>query len=286
MNPLRCLLALAFLSAVTASFGARKKPLLSPSMSKQLAVRGGAGPLNPDEVTKLAVGILLAQGTVATLAPKPSFESYGGEPTPTSILCARRTGVAVLDIGVLAFGLLYNGWSTNTAAAISSLIWVAEFTGSMLNDEASKIGFSNNNIVVWLALNLIAAYIYLTNVDCANTFMKAFSIFTFVTCAPIMFSPASGFKAYGHDIANIVDIDLLANKVTCTWVTAIAVFTGSIAYGTSPTKALGYAFIPHLVELISILFVTNETDKLSLPKAPTFAWLLLDAIVVATLAID
>lgn len=286
MNPLRCLLALALVSAVTASFGATKKPLLSPSLSKQLHVRGGAGPLNPDEVSKLAIGILLAQGTVATLAPKPAFESYGGEPTPTSILCMRRTGVAILDVGVMAFGLLYKGCSINTAAAVSSLMWAAEFIGSMLNDEASTIGFSNNNILAWLALNLVAAYIYLTNADYASTVMKGFSIFTFVTCVPIMFFPALGFKAYGHDPAKISDTDLVANKMTGAWVTAIAIFTGSIAYGTSPTKALGYAFIPHFVELVSILFVTNETDKLSHPKSPAFVWLLLDAIIIATLAID
>lgn len=117
IRSLRTLLALAFaVVLVSASIGPRKA-MLSPQMRKQLSIsRGGTGPLDPDLVTKVATGILLAQGTIATLAPDPSLVAYGGEPTPASILHMRCTRLSMLDIGVMACGLIYKGCSLNTAA--------------------------------------------------------------------------------------------------------------------------------------------------------------------------
>lgn len=286
LRSIRIVLVLAALIGVSASILPRKPVLLSPRLNKQLSVRGGAGPLDPALVAKVATGVLLAQGTVATLAPEPSIVSYGYEPTPAGILAMRRVGVAILDVGIMAFGLLYKDWSVNTAAGVSAFIWAAEILGSTLNDEATTIGFSNINMMVWLAIHFATAYVYLTDGSSAPTVMKAMSLFTIGTCLPLMFFPSVGFQSYGFDLAKIIDSDLAVFKSVGACLAAIGVFVGSVACGVSPSKALGYAFVPSTLLNIIMLFITKEGEKFGAPKGPSYFWLIFEAIVIGTLAVD
>ena len=284
-NPLRILLALAFASAVSASI-VPNKAFVPLSLNKQLSVRGGAGPLDPTMVAKVAIAALLAQGTVSTLAPEKAIKSYGTEPSAISTFFMRRLGVSALSIATMTYGMMFKDWSVNTAAGVEAIIWGTELVRSILNDEATSIGFRNEGMIMWLALHLASAYTSFTDATCAGTVLKAFAIFVIGTCGPLMIFPSSGFKAYGFDPAKCSNLDIAYLKVLGAWITAIGVFLLSISNGSSPINALGYAYVPATVLTVSMLFITKDADKVGSPKSPAHAWLIFNAIIIATLAFD
>lgn len=283
----RALVAFAFVCNAAASI-TPKKTSLSSHVNKQLSARGGAGPLDPTAVAKLATGTLLAQGAVSVMAPGPSVKHYGNDPTPISTLCMRRIGISSLSVGAMAFGMIFKGWSVNSAAATEAFIWSSEILRGTLNDEASKMSYDNTGLLVWLVIDLAVAYLALTNASCANTVIKAFASFIIVTCAPIMFFPVQVLKVYGF-VDEPSALDKSYFKVQGAWLVAIGIFLVSVASGVDPMKALGYAYAPATLLMLVQLFVTKEaaqTGEGGSPKVPLIAWLLINLATLGTLAID
>ena len=280
-NLLRLLLVLVLLGTASA-----RSKAFAPRLNRQLSIRGGAGPLDSTLVAKAAIGSLLVQGTISTLAPEKAIEQYGSDPTLPSAVFMRRIGVSALSIAAMAFGMISKGWDVNTAAGVEAAIWSTELLKGLLNDESSAVGYDKTSMVVWLALHVACAYVYFTDASCSSTVLKSFAIFVIATCSPLAFFPTEGLKAYGFDSGKTTNIDKTYLKGLGAWTAAIGVFLLSVANGVDATKALGYAFVPPTLLCAISLFVTKDADENGTPKAPMYAWLIFNAIVVATLAID
>lgn len=284
VNLFRILCAITFASLATASI-APGKGLLHPRLNKQLSVRGGAGPLDPDLVTKAAIGALLAQGTFSTLAPGPALEQYGNEPTPVSTVMMRRVGVCGLAIAAMAGGMIFKGWDISAAAGAEALIWGTELLYGLLNDESTKIGYDKNGMIAWFLLHLAEAYFTVTDASCASSVVKAFSGSVLATCAPLMFFPTEMLKLYGFaDDTSLLDKAYV--KVQGAGITAIGVYLLSVVTGTNPTKALGYAYVPATLLTLIMILITKEADDIGGSKTPSIVWLIFNLMVVGTLAID
>jgi hypothetical protein len=87
-------------------------------LEKQLAVRGGAGPIDTTTAAKFIFSLWLAQGVAGTLAPEMNLKTYGGNDAsaanPLNQMLMRRSSLAVLSRGVLAFSSLFKDYSLNT----------------------------------------------------------------------------------------------------------------------------------------------------------------------------
>lgn len=109
-----------------AGFATAKKASFIPRptvITNALAVRGGAGPLDPTNTAK--VGMLLA-GTHAgltLLSPSRTLREYGAPSSPRLELMGQWQGQTVLDFCLLAFFLIVRGSDLKTAVAASVVPW-------------------------------------------------------------------------------------------------------------------------------------------------------------------
>lgn len=119
---------LILLALALAGFASAKKTSLIPRptvMTNALAVRGGAGPLDPTYTAK--VGMLLA-GTHAgltLLSPSRMLKEYGAPSSPRLELMAQLQGQTVLDFCLAAYFLIVRGSDLKTAVAASVVPWYA-----------------------------------------------------------------------------------------------------------------------------------------------------------------
>lgn len=281
---LRAVAVLAFLGATSAKIIPKKTfaPPISLLSTKQLSIRGGAGPVDATTMAKAYVVAGLVQGTYTALAPEPSLKAYSGTPTPMSVVTAKRLGVSVLAHSAAAASMLFQDRSLNTAVGIVTSIWTFVLLGDVLNETGKTVGYNGQTDIFWLVLNAAMAYIAFSDLDVAPKVIKAYYIFVLVAFDPPMFSPASASKVYGIDNPDELTLDYF--RSTFGVISASAVFFLSLIYGAGVSKAVGYSTLNGILDLLSGPLFT-ETDRVN-KKGPLYAWLAFNIVTAVTCALD
>ena len=144
------------------------------ALQKQLAVRGGGGPIEPATAANIMGGLYLAQGAMMSLAPLKTLESYGYDPEEfkgqSDLAMVRRGGLSTLSLGLIVFALHMQNYSSNTALALMASVWVAEWFHTLAN--GTQLSVSGDSI--GLALSSATVYGCVTDADWAPLATKAF----------------------------------------------------------------------------------------------------------------
>jgi len=257
-----------------------------PDAKKAITNRGGAGPLAPLAVAKIAGGLSLAQGIYTTLAPKPCAEVYSDtdeakELNPLNAKLLRRLGMAVLHIGVSAYCLFFQDYSIETSVALTSLTWVMESLSSLFNDDSDTIGPSKISDLSILAFNGANVYAALNHLDWFETSFKAFSVYTFACGLPCLLFPETAM-----DIWQVKNGDELTPGIVVSigsQVTVLGVLISTLAWGVDPVKSFGYTALSGAVLLSKVNFFSQEVDELNMNKKFLAFWPVFNAFVAASI---
>jgi hypothetical protein len=251
--------------------------------SKQLQVRGGAGPLDPNVATKTMAVAALGQGFFAKEAPEQCLEFYGAEDKSLyAQVCMRLMGTGILSIGVIALCLFSLNTSVHKAVAWSLVVWAAEHITVLLNGMHHKLGLSPMNRYLWLALTLFGMHACFTGADYADATIKAAFTLLATQCIIAIVNPRAAAAIYKHKILS---------KDELTWTRgygfenlALCVFSIAIASGVEPKQGLGYMSVPVIAHMVCLLFITKEAQEKTRVGPAIVFWTLFHLAHFATLA--
>lgn len=290
MKKLLFLSLLVLLGFACADVGRKKidKPFVLPSkLKKPLAVRGGAGPLHPTAVAKVATGFALSSHILSWLGPEKSFQSYCKEPitpSPQVLMVWQRSFSIYLSNALMAYFLLFQGTSAKTAIGVGTFPLIADVLRSVLNDDKKKIGLSDvGQLILLLGPLVLTAYACLSDAEYAKTVIKICGAYHLARGLWYLVDPKGATKSWG--VTGGDDLHYALVK----WVGAALVgyAAGTILYiqDMDMLKAIGCAWIPFTVYDFWTLFIMHEQEKLGTSKSLMGIWLALGIIVVGTLAI-
>jgi len=66
----------------------------------------------------------------------------------------------------------------------------------------------------------------------------------------------------------------------------VGVMMYALSQGVDSLRAIGYSWIPMLLNVLDMVFVSKDVEELDLPTGPLYFWIAMMAVFVGTLAID
>jgi hypothetical protein len=294
---LNSMLLLAFLGYATA-IGRPKSPFTTSPRSAAvvvvgkatktehaaLALRGGAGPIDPRTLARWTTGINLVNSVYTYLLPDKVREVYGNIPyTPFADLIFQRHGTALLACTLPAYCLLFQGTSVETAVGVSTLPFIIDLIRSELAEEPEKLGWPKYAQLAPIPFAAATCYGCLNSKDWANTAMKVYSAWIGITGLLAGFSPESYTKHWSVKPTNVENHGL---QWWGFFMLDLSVYVGCLAWGVAPMKALGYAWIPATVANAYFNLISNKTKDFGMNRPVLFAWMVLGVVITATLSFD
>eukprot|EP00562_Extubocellulus_spinifer_P011602 CAMPEP_0178548648 /NCGR_PEP_ID=MMETSP0697-20121206/5315_1 /TAXON_ID=265572 /ORGANISM="Extubocellulus spinifer, Strain CCMP396" /LENGTH=317 /DNA_ID=CAMNT_0020181351 /DNA_START=72 /DNA_END=1025 /DNA_ORIENTATION=+ len=297
------LLAVAGLSSVAASAAlvprhrhrVSTSTSTSPSSSflaQSLSIpRGGAGPLPVDDTAKAVSALYLTHALYQKLAPAKSAEAYGlGDITPRAEWFSEFNSEVNLALGIASTLLFWKTPSTPERAVGAGLLLgpVLGNVKSLLNDtpEGSAEGFEKTQLLN-LAVNTATAHALLTGADYANTALKVYAAWLVANGVLCALSPSKAIELWGGDAESTSsETDSVLTRVVGQDTAALGTFCGAIALGCSPEKALGYALVPILANIVKCQFVDDTFGEAGIKDGPILGWVVTLLVSVVTLAVE
>ena len=222
--------------------------------------------------------------SICPQAPKKVNQLYGIEDiSPILEYISVHSGMTMVSNIICWYFRAIKETSVNTAVGLSMIPWIVLGVHSILNEKPKELGFP-----LWaewfnLVFFSVVAHATLTSADYANSATKAIAIWALLNGLLLAANPALFGKVY--QTAERDDVVLLGRRNYGYNLCCTAVFLYSLATEVNMSKAVGYSWVPALVGLISMMFITKDFDKLNLPMGPpVYFWLFVEALVVYTLA--
>lgn len=279
---------MAAAAQVSSSLFTPRAHLHTPSIpSKVLMVRGGAGPLNADMTAKAATIFFGAYGSMILLAPSKVSEGYGlPEATPESLLASRKAGIAIISVGLAASCRLFLRTSVNTAVSVSLLPRIFDcYSFLATNDKRQQFHYARSFEFFNLILLETLAFVMSLDLKYATASVYLVAIWTLVNGLCLALDP-NGMVGKLHGVSKDTN-----NVLTLQWKTVgydllwLGVLIFSLGMSVCDTKAVGRSWCVGLVFLLDVMFVSKDVQKINIPIGPLYVWLLMEAIVIGTLAI-
>jgi hypothetical protein len=296
---LNSILLLALVGCVTA-IGSPKSPLTdSPrnvvfggsggkapkTVHAALAVRGGAGPIDPKAMAKWSTGTILVNAIFTYLLPGKVREFYNAPYDPLTDLIMQRHGAAQLAFTLMAYCLFFQETSVETAVGVSTLPFVIDLVRSELAEEPERFGWPKKSQLVPVVLSAVTGYGCFYSKDWANTAMKLYSVWGGITGLMAALSPDLNAKVWGIK-SKFTEIQKHSMQWLGFFVLELAVCIGCLAWGVEPMKAVGYAWLPPTLANAYWNVLSDTTKDFGLNRPMLFAWMVLGIAVTATLAFD
>jgi hypothetical protein len=260
----------------------------SKTQHAALAVRGGAGPIDPTLLAKWTTGINLVNSIYTYLLPGKIRELYANMPySPLSDLIFQRHGTALLACTLTAYCLLFQGTSVETAVGVSTLPFIIDLIRSELAGEPEKFGWPKYAQLAPLAFAAVTCYGCLNSKDWANTAMKVYSVWFSVTGFQAAFAPDSFSKLWNVKfMSTLTDIQKHSFQWWGFFLLGYAVYVGCLAWGVAPMKALGYGWVPPTVANAYFNVLSDQTKDFGMNRPMLFVWMVLGIVTTATLSFD
>jgi len=159
-------------------------------------LRGGAGPLDAVDTTKVGSAIALVSGVLHSISAGKLLEGYGSERTPTLELCLRNIGASSLGTGIPAFCLL-NGKcsSTNTAIGLSILPWIVTTLKAVVDGDSASV--KTNPQLFVLLYEIFTAHALFTDAGYATKALHAFCVWVLANGIFLVMSPKGAATSWG-----------------------------------------------------------------------------------------
>lgn len=247
------------------------------SLRPALKLRGGLAGIDASAAATVGTWLGTINGVYCGIAEGPACEAYGVDnPSFNMLQIVKNLGYTFTSAGVLALCLM-KGVAFNTAFAWSQLPWLLLSCSNLLNGVDVKMGIPKAGMYLLLAINAVCMYCGFTDsyMPLAATLYSAWGILNGVMFA---LAPSKGAEAWGvkgdakfEAMFKNFGYALISNSV-------LTYFTGA---GTEVATAVGYMYAVQMVSLLDGLFVSKTFDVVTSDKMPAYAWLVIQAAVIA-----
>ena len=246
-------------------------------------LRGGAGPLDAVDTTKVGSAIALVSGVLHSISAGKLLEGYGSERTPTLELCLRNIGASSLGIGIPAFCLL-NGKcsSTNTAIGLSILPWIVTTLKAVVDGDSASV--KTNPQLFVLLYEIFTAHALFTDAGYATKALQAFCVWVLANGIFLVMSPKGAATSWGGN-ADPEDQVVSMTKTNGFGLLSYGTFVYALSKNVDVAKSFGYSLLPWLFDNVSRQFITKEVEKYGQASGPHVFWLLYFIIVIASTAL-
>lgn len=227
---------------------------------KLFTLRGGAsaGPLNPDIMTKILMGIYTVQGLHVSLAPEKVRDTYGLDPKLNSELCTyimECTGESMLGLAIVGYAIHCKGVDVNTAMAYAAIPSFLVLLKGFLNQTQAKFGLSTAGWNFFLIVSTIVIYGGLTGADWSTNAFKAISIITLLTGLWGTLAPKSQMDGWG--ISNPKGFEVAQNNVNAGWTLSKSVCFLSLLNGNDINTAFAHSALCTALWCINGQFISK-----------------------------
>jgi hypothetical protein len=248
------------------------------TLSKPLAVRGGAGPVDPTLACQIGTTLVSANGAMMALSPSKVGDIYGLKLEPIGEWIAENGGMTFVGTAVASW-LALNGASANTAIGWGVVPQVVIGVKTLLNDLPAKFGVPAPGMILNTALNVGVVYALLTDQSYAPTVIKALLAYYGLNSLGFILATEKAAGMWG----------IKGSDETLLMMKSFGWFIGSfvaLAYGLSEDKgattSIGYAFVLPLISILDNLFISKSADKFGLEKNAQYFWLAIQTMIVVT----
>lgn len=185
----------------------------------------------------------------------------------------------------MAYCLVFQGTSINTAVGIGQLPAVASILSDLLNGYCKDAGLPNGPQYGALAVHAFIAYACLTNASYADIAINICSAWCLVNGVTLGLATTPALKQWGMENADTLTTALA--KQAGFFLLGLGALVYSLSQGNVDSiRAIGYSWIPLLVNLVDMAFVSKEFVELNMPMGPIYTWIVLMAVFVGTLAFE
>lgn len=197
---LTCIAVSAARSGCSRRFGVTHRP--AAKLDDILALRGGAGPLDPSAVMKTASAIAGLQGLVMQFDPEGSGTSYGLDEEkmgkPSNQLMASYAGTGILTWAAQAAYLAFVDGATAKGAYLTNVhIWIYENFRVILGKQLERSGAANSNGAKLANVINILGLVAMTQEKYSTTALKVISGFWIINGLRMILDPAGAKAQWG-----------------------------------------------------------------------------------------
>lgn len=237
-----------------------------------LSLRGGndGSLLSPHNAAKAASIISLATGSATALMPASSLVVMGMPQTVPLQASMRRLGTSLLSFGLLDYCSVIKQYTAQQAIAIACVPWMADFITILLMDDEDKKGHPMKAEYLGLFLNLLTSYAayteaaYMKVVLTLNAgWLLAFGLFFRYSPEPTKFSQKTD------------DAFKFMNTMLGSCLLGLGFCEEALAYDVGILKAVACGTCLFALGGVTTLLIQKESDELSIPNFPRFAWILI-----------
>jgi hypothetical protein len=256
-----------------------------------LAVRGGAGPIDPKAMAKWSTGAVLVNASYTYLLPGKVRELYNAPYDPLTDLIMQRHGAAQLSFTLMSYCLFFQETSVETAVGVSTLPFIIDFCRWGEKPYMYREHFALVPVATGAAICCGCFYskdwanIVMQVGPMANIVMQVYTVYGGISGLLAILSPDLHAKARGLR-TELTGIQKLATQWWGLFVLELGVCIGCLAAGVEPIKAVGYAWLPETLANAYWNVLTYTTKDLGLNRPMLFAWMVLGMAVTATLSFD
>jgi hypothetical protein len=239
-----------------------------------------------EQVIHVVTRVSMIHGMVNYIAPGPVCESYGIlKPSLLTQLLTRRIGIVLLSMGILVYGVFVKEWDVEVCFGMSQIPWIVEFCGTILNDEARRVGF-NSSLAQYVALLVHAFAMYGAHHPYSPIIMLTTGCFDTITGAVMYFYPEFSLQSRGA-VMKRTDVSRWSSSYAATkdyglWLCIYGTMLMLYAWGTmDPLKV--FIYTRTFIFLRSFIVNVMEVDKLGFSPTKSNVWFCYHFVVAAGL---
>jgi hypothetical protein len=244
-------------------------------LDQQLAVRGGAGPIDAELFAKGLTGLFLVHGAFLTIAPEVAAKPYGfSAPSDMLKLLITAGGEKMLN-AMIPLGMLLFGQTTSVTTALGGayVVNIVIYLTYLLKIVQGDIKLIEFNI----AVNSVAAYAGLSNQDWASIMFKVLATIHGVLGAFGLVAPRAYTASWRGAKETFSDIENLQMQNNLNWSILVAVVTFALLDGKDAVQTLAFVCGFGVLMILKSILITKDAEKLGLPRSPMYIWLVLNA---------
>ena len=273
-------------STTTTGAACTSRPLTSTAAAactrRCLSLRGGAGPLNADTISKVYAGVVVGHGALDYLSPKAVYKMYEIElvDSITSFVQSYVGGNQIATV-VTLLGTVFSDQPALKAIGVGLLPGALKGISHILDGTPQELGIHVPMQYVHNAAQLFVVRSLLTDAPNAPTVLKYFLTYLTLAAVQCRVAPQSALKTWGFPEGTA--LQTFASKLLGQSGLALAVlaYTLGVEGGGVPT-AVGRMALVYGASLLEML-VSGQFTEIGVDNAKLYPWIGIAFVSAATL---
>ena len=252
------------------------------STSNALSLRGGAGPLDADTVSKVYTGIVAAQGALDYLSPKTVNKLYNCDLSDSiSSFIQTFVGGNQAATAIALFGTIFADQPSLKAIGIGLIPASLSSISAILDGTPKELGINVPMQYINLGIQLFVIKSLLGGDANASQILKYYLGYIVLATGQCRVAPQSALKAWGFPDGTA--LQSFATKLLGQSGLAFSAVAYTLGVeGGNASTAVGRVALVYLASLIEFL-ASGEFEKIGVDITKCYPWIAISAVTAATL---